>query len=301
MGENLREPRHQIFQVCGKVFFFFIILFIHIYFRGLINNYQTATGAGRETETETERRRRRIVYRCYCQEAIESTYTSQYIAGVAFAVTAFVKHASISYYHLRIIYCLLAMNTTIGLVTNFGTASSKIRFRLGFDRKNNHGGSKWKMIDIILPFNMLILLAFSIYLFINNNKDERFSNCYKHKIGPAVGTLVWFLVLAIASYKGGGPARSALQHFWFSILISGFVAFQTWQIQDLARTFRTKSPEPGQPDERSFTFGQILVLFMIVPLIGDFLAALIGMYKYNTAPIYSKFFFFFFKLNASIC
>ena len=228
-------------------------------------------------------RPRRIVYRCYCQEAIESTYTSQYIAGVAFAVTAFVKHASISYYHLRIIYCLLAMNTTIGLVTNFGTAS-KINFWPRGERKS---GLKWKMIDLVLPCNLIILFGFSIYLFCN--KDEKFSNCYKHKLGPAVGTLVWFALLAFASFWGRS-ALSALQHVLFGIHVSGFVAFQSWQIQDLARTFRTKTPEPGQPDERSFTFGQILVLFMIVPLIGDFSAALIGI-----APFQNLI------LNASIC
>lgn len=214
-------------------------------------------------------RPRRMVYRCYCKEAIESTYTSRYIAGVAFAVTAFVKHDSISYYHLRVIYCLLALNTTIGLVTNFGTAS-KIKFLLGISRKS---GLKWKMIDLVLPCNMIILFGFSVYLFCK--KDGKLSDCYKHRLGPAVGTLVWFLLLAIVSY-GGGPARSALQHVWFSILVSGFVAFQGWQIQDLARTFRTKAREPGKPDERSFTVGQILVLFMIVPLISDFSAALIG-------------------------
>lgn len=245
------------------------------------------TGTARTgIEAETERPRR-IVYRCYCQEAIESTYTSQYIAGVAFAVTAFVKHNSISHYHLRVIYCLLAMNTTIGLVTNFGM-TSKLKLLPSFHRKD---GSKWKMIDIILPFNTLILLAFSIYLFVN--KDGKFSTCYKHKLGPAMGTLLWFGVLAHASYKGG-PARSALKHFGFSILVSGFVAFQSWQIQDLARIFRKKIPEPGQPDERSFTFGQILVLFMIVPLIGDFSAALIGTVQRHPKKTAIK-------LNATIC
>lgn len=223
-------------------------------------------------------RRRRMVYRCYCQEAIESTYTSQYIAGVAFAVTAFVKHDSISYYHLRIIYCLLAMNTTIGLVTNFVRAS-KVKTLLGLDRKI---GLKWKMIDVVLPCNMIVLLGFSIYLFLK--KDKKFSGCYKRKLGPAVGTLAWFLVLAYASYIGRS-SRSALQHVLFSILVSAFVAFQSWQIQDLTRTFRTKAPEPGQPDERSFTFGQILVLFMIVPLIGDFSAGLIGIAPSNLFEI----------------
>lgn len=218
--------------------------------------------------------RRWMVYRCYCQEAIESTYTSQYIAGVAFAVTAFVKHNSISYYHLRIIYCLLAMNTTIGLVTNFVRAS-KLKNLLGLDRKS---GLKWKMIDVVLLFNMMVLFGFSIYLFLK--KDEKFSGCYKYKLGPAVGTLVWFLLLAFASY-GGRSGRSALRHVCFTILVSAFVAFQSWQIQDLARTFRTKAPQPGQPDERSFTFGQILVLFMIVPLIGDFSAGLIGIAPSN--------------------
>lgn len=229
----------------------------------------SGVGASRRSD-----RRRRMVYRCYCQEAIESTYTSQYIAGVAFAVTAFVKHNSISYYHLRIIYCLLAMNTTIGLVTNFVRAS-KLKNLLGLDRKS---GLKLKMIDVVLLFNMIVLFGFSIYLFLK--KDEKFSGCYKHKLGPAVGTLVWFLVLAFASY-GGRSWRSALQHVWFTILVSAFVAFQSWQIQDLARTFRTKAPQLGQPDERSFTFGQILVLFMIVPLIGDFSAGLISIAPSN--------------------
>lgn len=232
------------------------------------------SGVGDRPESRRSDRRRRMVYRCYCQEAIESTYTSQYIAGVAFAVTAFVKHNSISYYHLRIIYCLLAMNTTIGLVTNFVRAS-KLKNMLGLDRKS---GLKLKMTDVVLLFNMIVLFGFSIYLFLK--KDEKFSGCYKHNLGPAVGTLVWFLVLAFASY-GGRSWRSALQHVWFTILVSAFVAFQSWQIQDLARTFRTKAPQPGQPDERSFTFGQILVLFMIVPLIGDFSAGLISIAPSN--------------------
>lgn len=223
--------------------------------------------------------RRRIVYRCYCQEAIESTYTSQYIAGVAFAVTALVKHKSISYYHLRIIYCLLTMNTTIGIVTNF-LRSSKLKYLASPDRKS---GSRRKMIDVVLPCNIFVLVGFSIYLFL---KDENFSGCYKYKLGPAIGSLVWFILLAYMSYI----FRSAVAHVWFSILVSAFVAFQSWQIQDLGRTFRTKAPDPEQPDERSFTFGQILVLFMIVPLIGDFSAGLIGIAPSNLLKIGRGFF-----------
>lgn len=138
-------------------------------------------------------RPRRMLYRCYCQEALGSTYTSRYIAGVAFAVTAFMKYYSISYYHIRVIYCLLALNTTIDLVTSFGTAS-KIKNLLGIGWKS---GSKWKMIDPVLPCNMIILFGFSIYLFCK--KDEKLSDYYTHKIGSAVGTLVWFLLLTIAS------------------------------------------------------------------------------------------------------
>lgn len=83
--------------------------------------------------------------------------------------------------------------------------------------------------------------------------------------------------------------RSALQHVWFNIPVSGFVAFQGRQIQDLARTFQIKAPEPGQPNEKSFTIGQILVFFMIAPLIGDFSTALVGI-----RPT-------FFKSDASFC
>ena len=59
--------------------------------------------------------------------------------------------------------------------------------------------------------------------------------------------------------------------------MAGFVAFQSWQIWVLTRTFRKKPVAQGDTDENAFTFGQILVLFMVVPLIGDFTAALMGM------------------------
>lgn len=49
-------------------------------------------------------------------------------------------------------------------------------------------------------------------------------------------------------------------------------------------TFVLDEGEPRRfesTDENAFTFGQILVLFMVVPLIGDFTAALMGVKLHN--------------------
>lgn len=227
----------------------------------------------------------RLVYRCYCREAIQSAYTSQYIAGIAFVVTAFVKIHTISYYHLRVIYCLLAMNTVIGVASNFDR-DSRIHYLLGFSGLQDR--PKWKMIDFVYMINIAVFSAFSLYIILK--RDQNFSSCYKHSRPMVFATWFWFLGLSGLTLFYRKRFRSAAFWLLFFLSIAGFVGFLSWQIWVLTSTFRKKSVAPGEVDESSFTFGQILVLFMVVPLIGDFTAALMGIsihitYQYNIYPI----------------
>lgn len=215
---------------------------------------------------------RRLIYRCYCREAIQDTYTSQYIAGIAFVVTAFVKINTISYYHLRVIYCLLAMNSIIGVASNFDR-DSRLRFQFRAQDRPNRP-KKWKMIDFVYTINLAVFLAFSVYIFVR--QDQNFSRCYKHNRLLVFATWFWFFCLSGSTSFRGRGFRSAAFWLLFFLAMVGFVGFQSWQIWVLTRTFRKKSVAPGDTDENKFTFGQILVLFMVVPLIGDFFAALMG-------------------------
>lgn len=218
----------------------------------------------------------RLIYRCYCREAIQDAYTSQYITGVAFVVTAFVKINTISYYHLRVIYCLLAMNSIIGIASNFDRDSRLRLWRSRWSRNAGGGRPKsWKMIDFVYMINLAVFLAFSIFIFIK--QDGNFSRCYKHNRILAFATWYWFFGLSGLTWIFGNRAiRSAFVWLGVFLAMAGFVAFQSWQIWVLTRTFRPKTVAQGDTDENAFTFGQILVLFMVVPLVGDFTAALMG-------------------------
>lgn len=214
----------------------------------------------------------RLIYRCYCREAIQDAYTSQYITGIAFVVTAFVKINTISYYHLRVIYCLLAMNSIIGVASNFDR-DSRLRFWMRSSRAGVRPKSV-KMIDFVYVINLAVLLAFTVYVFVK--QDPNFSRCYKHNRILVFATYFWFCGLSTLTLVFGKRVRSAILWLVVFLAMAGFVSFQSWQIWVLTRTFRKKAVAQGDTDENAFTFGQILVLFMVVPLIGDFTAALMG-------------------------
>lgn len=211
----------------------------------------------------------RLVYRCSCREAVQNAYTSQYIAGIAFVVTAFVKKNSLSYYHLRVIYSLLAMNSVIGAVSTFDRDS-----RLAYLVGGRYGAKKWKMIDFVYMINVAVFCAFAVYIFIK--RDPNFSNCYKNNRPMVFATWFWFGGLCALTVLRWGFFRSAAGWLFFTLAVAGFVGFQSWQIWVLTRTFRKRAVAPGEADESTFTFGQILVLFMIVPLVGDFAAGMMG-------------------------
>lgn len=237
------------------------------------------------SESEASGVRSRLVYRCYCREAVQNAYTSQYIAGIAFVVTAFVKHKTISYYHLRVIYCLLAMNSVIGVASNLDR-SSKLRSLLWLSRRQRTRQPKWKMIDFVYTINLAVFWAFSLYVFIK--QDTNFSSCYKHNRIMIFATCLWFFWLSAMTLSSKKARPSAAVWLIFFLGVAGFVGFESWQIWVLTSTFRQRKSSgalPGMTDEKTFTFGQILVLFMIVPLVGDFTAAWMGIVLCSISPL----------------
>jgi hypothetical protein len=146
----------------------------------------TASGSGRGSQRAEHEDGPQFIYRCSCREAIQSTYTSQYIAGVAFMVTTFVKTKEVSYYHLRAIYCIVLMHSTIGGVcifdreTYFRRRFSGLMSRWqGQENESDRSQckSEFKMRDFALTLNQCLLFGFTIFIAVGRDKD--FDQCYK--------------------------------------------------------------------------------------------------------------------------
>lgn len=217
-------------------------------------------------------------YRCFCQEVIESTYTSQYVAGIAFIVTAFVKRSEVTLYHLRVIYSIVSMHSVLGLISNYHRQSllSFWASFIGFSRKKDEGRNKkqpFKMLDFALLFNLALFVSFSIFVPLQH--DNCFRVCYSESIGTFLGSLGGFLALLCISLYGNGVHGPSAWTI-FTILMACYVGFQNWVFYRLTHTFRPTTLDPGVSSELTFSFGQILVLFMIVPLVVEYLAAMLG-------------------------
>jgi hypothetical protein len=217
------------------------------------------------------------IYRCHCQEAVQDTYTSQYVAGLAFIVTAFLIETEISYYHFRVIHCIVSMHSTIGLMSNYhrqSFLSFLVRYITSyfFGERPRWEDLKFKMIDFALLLNVVLLWAFTI--FIPFHRDTCFDLCYKNDIWTFVGSSLAFLVLLCMAMFGNG-CHNSFGAMLFTFCIAGYTAFQSWQFQSLTQTFRPTQLAPGTSSESIFSFGQILVFFMIFPLVADYIGALL--------------------------
>jgi hypothetical protein len=231
--------------------------------------------------------RPRYIYRCHCRQVIGDTYTSQYVAGLAFMLTAFLKWKEISPYHFRVIYCVVSVHSILGLVANYDRQSflSFILFGHMDKRLIGHDGSrmkfKFKMADFAFLLSLALFVAFSI--FVPLRTSSCFSACYTidtKVFGVSAASFVVLLNMALVGNGGHGPFAWT----FFTFCTVGYLAFQTWQFHHLTQVFRPAKLPPGASNENLFSFGQILVFFMIFPLIADFYAALLGKAR-NLFPI----------------
>lgn len=228
-----------------------------------------------------------IVYRCFCREAIQNTYTSQYIAGVAYIITAFIKSEEVSSYHLFVIYCLAALNSCIGLASLF-YRPSRLRFTyqdiFGIRHPGHTRQKKWSAVDVVFCVNMLLFAAFGLFVLIKSAQDTVFLNCHKGAVSSSVVTFLWisilFLLVLITTPSRLLRYHSAVTCLFFTLGIIGFIYYQISQFVALRDIFKPRPKRPGDNSESDFTFGQILILFMLVPLLGDFGGAFLGTLVY---------------------
>ncbi|EPE28620.1 hypothetical protein GLAREA_09741 [Glarea lozoyensis ATCC 20868] len=222
--------------------------------------------------------RPRYIYRCHCRQVIGDTYTSQYVAGLAFMLTSFLKWKEISPYHFRVIYCVVSVHSILGLVANYDRQSflSYILFGRMDKRLIRHDGSRmkfqFKMTDFAFLLSLALFVAFSIFVPLRNSSC--FSVCYPidtRVFGISAGAFVALLCMALFGNGGHGPFAWT----FFTFCTVGYLALQTWQFHHLTQVFRPAKLPPGASNENLFSFGQILVFFMIFPLIADFYAALL--------------------------
>ena len=206
-------------------------------------------------------------------EALQSTYTSQYITGVAYVVTTFIRWKTTSQYHRNAVFCLVAINSTVGLIVNFDRP-----FILGFRvqvGKNGRRGFRWKtlhMVDFGLLLTLLVFIAFGISTLVA--QDEHFMECFKGwRIFISCSLIGFGLMCFFVMKRTKGP-RSTLAWLTFIIAVGLFLAAQSLYFKRLTQKFR--SQDSNGSDETVISFGQILVLFMIVPIVADFTAGMIG-------------------------
>ncbi|KAH8589891.1 hypothetical protein B0O99DRAFT_692108 [Bisporella sp. PMI_857] len=219
----------------------------------------------------------RYIYRCHCQQVIRDTYTSQYVAGLAFIVTAFSKWEEISPYHFRVIYSIVSMHSTLGLVANYDRSSFLSVVALYIYSPAARGrlhrkDLKFKMVDFAFLLSLILFAAFGVLVF--TRVDICFRNCYAGGTVVLVySALAFFLLLMIAMYGNGYHGPFAWMTFTLSTV--GYVGFQNWQYRKLTQIFRPTGLSPGASNETVFSFGQILVFFMIFPLIVDYFGAIL--------------------------
>lgn len=161
----------------------------------------------------------------------------------------------------------------MGMMSNY-ERQSVLSFGLAFllRRVKTKKKLKLKMMDIAFSIKVALHLAFTV--FVLTQRQRCFRRCYPKDLATYLGSsLAWSALLIISIHKNGN--HSPLGYAIFAFCVSGYIAFQSWQFQSLTQTFRPVQVAPGVASEKVFSFGQILILFMIVPLISDYMAALL--------------------------
>ena len=215
----------------------------------------------------------RAKWPCQAAEALQNTYTSQYITGIAFVVATFAKWNSTSQYHRNVVFCLVAMNSMVGAIVNFDRPFILgYRVQASVDGKRGFNSKTLRMVDFALLFTLLVFVGFGFSTLVA--LDDQFERCFKHWTELLIASMACFGVLGAIVVKPTRGPRSSIAWLVFIIATALFISFQSVLFRRMTRVFRPR--EFNTNSETVFSFGQILVLFMIFPLIADFTAGMIG-------------------------
>ena len=130
-----------------------------------------------------------------------------------------------------------------------------------------------------LAFRALIVFYFGFagYTIFRGTQDSHFNQCWNRSWVMLIVSISWSMILAILPWLTFQivPEKHASTMWLVTVLLdSSFVAFQYVGIDKLTKTFQGYSGPLST--ELEFSFGQLIVFFMILQLIIEFAVAFRG-------------------------
>ncbi|KAK6525415.1 hypothetical protein TWF694_005554 [Orbilia ellipsospora] len=266
----------------------FITPIVYLYLPKDAERHRSAAGAAGSSTGQTGVTSLPISL-CHCLEAVNSVYCAQSITGIAYALLGLIKIRDTDVYHQAFIFCTLITQVGMGTIvmyhenlihgpegkgvapgTERSTVFNTIIRLLPFAPDAR---KKWNRVHVMdLAYKLCIVISF-VTTIVKATRDADFRQCYSGWIVMVVSLMVLNLVSAKFVYlrwKGGSHLHYVFCLIFAVLTTSGA---QLW-LYKLAKTFRPARIEGGS-DESDLTFGQALVLFMLVPLFIDFFSGLI--------------------------
>ncbi|KAF3921837.1 hypothetical protein AA313_de0206239 [Arthrobotrys entomopaga] len=230
---------------------------------------------------------------CHCVEAINSVYCAQSITGVAYALLGLIKIRDTDAYHQAFIFCILITQVGMGTIVMYhenlihgpksqGTPIASTEHRMAVLNtilkllpflNLSDTRRKWNRVRIMDVAYKLCIVMSAVTTIVKAARDDNFRQCYPTWIFMIVPLLLLSYVSAKFVYWEWKGA-SHLHYIWcllFAILTTA--GAQVW-LYILAKKFRPARIGGGS-DESDLTFGQALVLFMLVPLFIEFFSGFI--------------------------
>lgn len=121
-------------------------------------------------------------------------------------------------------------------------------------------------MDFAFLLDLLVFIGFATCTIAA--RDDRFDYCF---LGASTGFFCILICIVMKKIQG---SRSPIAWLVSIVAVTLFMIFQSIRFQHLTRMFRPQGNSPNS--ETVFSFGQILVLFMIFPLVANFTAGMIG-------------------------
>ncbi|KAF2190331.1 hypothetical protein K469DRAFT_682436 [Zopfia rhizophila CBS 207.26] len=218
-------------------------------------------------------------------EAIVTAFTGQYIAACAYMIVAFIKHAELSLYHLRVIHSLCSISLAVGVVSQYNRVA--LRWFRPAEREEGTGGRYFNMPFVAFLILLGLYWAFTIYtLIFRHSRDKNFRDCVIPNSTDALfifltfgtSTLLTFIKIIVWRVQSAGrgldepltdseQSRVTTWLFTFCCIIVhvGCQAAILFTIRNGLYRHQSRTNS-----ELEFGFGQLMVLFMVFQLVVEF-------------------------------
>ncbi|KAF2180358.1 hypothetical protein K469DRAFT_277944 [Zopfia rhizophila CBS 207.26] len=245
----------------------------------------------------------RFQYKSACRVSLNRAYGAQYIVGISYITIGLIKGHELSPYHARLLLALAAMNLAVAHVVVFerhdshfelGKKAKSFLVRLATsiirsflvkvlrrdvsdtsDHEREHTeGDTLGMADVFFIANLLFLHAFALRTLIKIGDDDQYRQCTRQPFLPILDW-IWGSAPALLFIHMKLPStgrRSPLRRLGFTLAIIGLIIYEAIVFQSTKWVFQNKMTA-NMPQPAEFSFGQIMVLTMIAPLVIDYVYA----------------------------